>query len=94
MTTTEQRARAKALLEKHRTSGAEMLGKRFITEADALAAISEALSEGVKLQADVVELVIAARIVAFEDKSPEAIKRLDNASEAFASRVPWESENG
>jgi len=41
---------------------------------------------------DVAKLVIAARIVAFEDQSPEALKALDVASEAFASRVPWENE--
>lgn len=41
---------------------------------------------------DVVRLVIAARIVAFEDRSPEAIKELDEASEAFADRVPWEDD--
>lgn len=41
---------------------------------------------------DVADLVTAARIVAFEDQSPEALKRLDVASEAFADRVPWEDE--
>lgn len=41
---------------------------------------------------DVSNLVIAARIVAFENQSPEALKALDIASEAFASRVPWENE--
>jgi hypothetical protein len=42
---------------------------------------------------DVRRLVIAARIVAFEDDtSPEAIKELDAASEAFADRVPWDDE--
>lgn len=40
----------------------------------------------------VTELVIAARIVAFEDQSYPAIKRLDRASEAFAELVPWENE--
>lgn len=42
--------------------------------------------------ADVVRLVIASRRVAFEDRSPEAIKELDVASEAFADRVLWEDE--
>ena len=41
---------------------------------------------------DVVELVVAARIVAFEDHSPEALKQLDKAVEAFGSRVPWDDE--
>ena len=44
------------------------------------------------LPQDVIDLVIAARVVAFEDPSPEAIKALDKASEAFASRVPWDDE--
>jgi hypothetical protein len=44
------------------------------------------------LPEDVVELVIAARIVAFEDQSPEAIQALDKASEAFSDRVPWDDE--
>lgn len=45
------------------------------------------------LPADVIELVIAARLVAFEDRpSSDAIRRLDQASEAFADRVPWDDE--
>lgn len=44
------------------------------------------------LPADVVRLVIAARVVAFTDQGPEAIKELDKASEAFADRVPWDDE--
>ena len=43
-------------------------------------------------QADVIRLVVAARAVAFEQVSPEAIRELDQASEAFASRVPWGDE--
>lgn len=45
---------------------------------------------GASVPADVARLVIAARIVAFEDQSPSSLKELDQASEAFASRVPWE----
>jgi len=41
---------------------------------------------------DVIRLVMAARIVAFEDQSREAMKELAAASEAFASRVPWDDE--
>lgn len=41
---------------------------------------------------DVGRLVVASRRVAFEDISPEALRELDQASEAFASRVPWENE--
>jgi hypothetical protein len=37
-------------------------------------------------------LVIAARKVAFEDRSREAIRELDHASEVFASLIPWENE--
>lgn len=44
------------------------------------------------LPEDVVELVKAARVVAFEDQSPEALKRLDTASEAFVDRLPWDDE--
>jgi hypothetical protein len=42
--------------------------------------------------ADIVRLVIAARTVVFGDTGIEALKELDEASEAFASRVPWEDE--
>ncbi len=47
-----------------------------------------------KIPDDVKRLVIAAREVAFGDQppSPEAIKELDSASEAFADRVPWEDQ--
>jgi hypothetical protein len=41
---------------------------------------------------DVTRLVIAARIVSFEDQSPEAMRELDQATEAFASRVGWKDE--
>lgn len=46
------------------------------------------------LPRDVVELVLAARAVAFADGPPDDadLKRLDSASEAFASRVPWDDE--
>lgn len=44
------------------------------------------------LSADVVRLVIAARVVAFEDQGRAALKELDEASEAFASRVPWTNQ--
>lgn len=45
-----------------------------------------------RLPPDVVRLVKAARIVAFEDHGPEALKELDHASEEFAARVPWEDQ--
>lgn len=41
---------------------------------------------------DVTALVIAARVVAYEDQSPEALRQLDQASEAFSDRVPWDDE--
>jgi len=46
------------------------------------------------LAPDVVRLVIAARMVAFGDSAPDhaAIRELDQASEAFADRVPWHDE--
>lgn len=40
-------------------------------------------------------LIVAARNVAFDaHPSPEALKELDAASEAFAGLVPWDSEPG
>lgn len=51
-----------------------------------------ALPEPAQLPQDVINLVIAAREVAYEDFDPEKIKALDTASEAFASRVPWDNE--
>lgn len=46
------------------------------------------------LPPDVVRLVIAARVAAFEDHiADETVrKELDEASEAFADRVPWEDQ--
>lgn len=38
-------------------------------------------------------LVIAARVVAFENQEAEALGELDHASEAFAEDVPWEDES-
>lgn len=59
---------------------------------DVAAAIRALITTPSTLPADVVRLVIAARIVAFEDQGPEAMKELDKASEAFAERVPWDDE--
>lgn len=47
------------------------------------------------LPPDVVRLVIAAREIAFGGYIPgdvPALKELDDASEAFADRVPWEDQ--
>ena len=52
---------------------------------------SQAVSLG-QVAVDVQKLVIAARLVAYEDKSPDAIKELDAAVEAFADRVPWDHD--
>jgi len=41
---------------------------------------------------DIIALVLAARAVAFGGATPEALTALDAASEAFASRVPWDDE--
>jgi len=37
-------------------------------------------------------LIIAAREVAYSDPTPETIRELDKAAEAFASDVPWDDE--
>lgn len=42
-----------------------------------------------KLPSDVLNLVIASRIVAYEDQGPDACKALDQACEAFSDSVPW-----
>lgn len=67
--------------------------------ADAIAHAAPAPSDEADLAGDVVRLVIAAREVAFggmfDSADPDkraAIRELDQASEAFASRVPWEDE--
>ncbi len=44
------------------------------------------------IQQDVARLVIAARNVAYTDPDPEALRELDQAAEAFASRVGWDDE--
>lgn len=43
---------------------------------------------------EVARLVIAARIVAFENQRPESLKELDAASEAFSALVPYENDAG
>ena len=43
-----------------------------------------------RLAKDVIRLVVAARNVVFEPGDQEAQRELLEASEAFASRVPWE----
>ncbi len=52
------------------------------------------LQPGIKpkpgLTPEVCALVVAARVVAFEDQSKEALHQLDKASEAFAQLVPWD----
>lgn len=45
------------------------------------------------LPRDVVRLVIAARRIMDENASAESRSELDQAAEAFASRVPWENED-
>lgn len=43
---------------------------------------------------DVIELVLAARVVALDqDFSLAAIQRLDEACEAFAERIAWDEED-
>lgn len=68
--------------------------------ASSAVSVASALDAGtVALSQDVVRLIIAARHVAFDgmfDSSDEEeraqISELAQASEAFASRVPWEDE--
>lgn len=63
-----------------------------------IASLGEAasLAGEVLLPREVVRLVIAARTIAFNDWDGDseewetARKELDEASEAFASRVPWD----
>ena len=54
------------------------------------AAPASPLPEGGGVPADVARLVVAARRVAFENPSQAELRELDIASEAFASRVPWD----
>lgn len=44
------------------------------------------------LDSAVIRLVIASRVVAFEDQGKEALRELDQASEAFAEDVPWDNQ--
>lgn len=73
-----------------------MTERKFCTECDAeidaMGYIHAHQPVTAGLPQDVINLVIAARIVTFEDQSPEALKALDKASEAFAERVPWDNE--
>lgn len=64
---------------------AERIASAFTTPASHDALIA-------RVPADVARLVVAARKVAFEDPSQEQLRELDIASEAFASRVPWDDE--
>ena len=48
--------------------------------------------EGGAVPDDVRRLVIAARNVAFDTPTQSELRALDIASEAFASRVPWDDE--
>jgi len=59
-------------------------------EAAATGVSDEAAATGVS--DELRRLVIAARVVAYEDQSAEALEELDKASEAFAELVPWEDE--
>lgn len=67
------------------------------SQSDMLASDWEIVDGDEALPADVRRLVIASREVAFGDFAAEedwepARKELDEASEAFADRVPWEDE--
>lgn len=60
--------------------------------ADDLAALDAQAGRAGVLPYDVRRLVIAARVVAFENQGRDALRELDQASEAFADRVPWDDE--
>jgi len=68
-------------------------GRAFEPQGEQLMLASAMLDMfATQLPSDVIRLVIAARKVAFEDQSQEALRELDAASEAFADRIPWEDE--
>lgn len=50
------------------------------------------LPQHAELPAGVVRLVIAARLIAWEDTTPDNLKELQDACELFAGRVPWDDE--
>ena len=65
----------------------------------ALTRIADAIERGEyaggrpALPSDVTRLVIAARLVADDGANAESMRELDQAAEAFASRVSWENED-
>jgi hypothetical protein len=80
-------SQAHVLLNMHGTDPAEWSGEETRRVFDLISAVANA-----QLPQDVVRLIIAARMVAWEDPDAENLKELQEASEAFASRVPWEDE--
>ena len=64
---------------------------RIADKLEALCAPSRE-PEGGAVDDDVRRLVIAARNVAFDTPTQSELRALDIASEAFASRVPWDDE--
>ena len=54
--------------------------------------VLSAVAYGKHLPDDTRRLVIAARMVAWEDPDPANLKELQDASEAFAGRIAWEDE--
>jgi len=65
---------------------------RALRKVDAILSELQQGLQGRGLSQDVIDLVIEARVVAYEDQSPEAIRALDKAVEAFAERVGWEND--
>jgi hypothetical protein len=80
-------SQARVLLNMHGTDPAEWSGEETRRVFDLISAVANA-----QLPQDFVRLIIAARMVAWEDPDAENLKELQEASEAFASRVPWEDE--
>lgn len=62
------------------------LWNQAMDEAAALQAVSAELTPEMR------RLIVAARVFVFTDQGPEALRELDEASEAFANKVPWDEE--
>lgn len=76
------------------TKGSPIAGDYFSPEAIDIIeeAVRPLLTSLHVREAALRRLVIAARKVAFEAATPDALRELDQASEAFAADVPWEDQ--
>jgi hypothetical protein len=57
-----------------------------------MVAVCSEIARTTSASPDLARLIIAARNVAFGDQGAEAIRELDEASEAFADCLPWDDE--